>query len=89
MSILATMFVKLFHSQSSVCLSKGFFAAYACILKLQSEKTSFFELSWTTAKNLSVNCTEHNLEILAILLANTKKALKFHRFDSKQNRENT
>ena len=82
MSILAGKFVTLFNSYCCVCSSEGFFLAFAA-----SKKASFFQVKQLPKKFL--NClrraTElHNLEIVAILLANIKKSLRFYRFESAQ-----
>ena len=75
MSILEAMFVTLFNSYCFVCLSKGFFQL------LQQEKTSFFKLN--NCQKFSQLLAQSNG--VAILLANTKKSLKFNRFESAQN----
>ena len=44
MSILAGMFETLFNSYCSVCLSEGFFLAFAASWNCKSEKASFFQV---------------------------------------------
>ena len=44
MSILAGMFEALFNSYCSICLSEGFFLAFAASLDYKSEKASFFQV---------------------------------------------
>ena len=85
MSILVTMFAKLFNSLCSVCLSKGFFC---CIGKLQKRKGEFFLFNCLERppKNFSVTRAAFNyLKIVAILLANTRKSQKFYSFELVQN----
>ena len=74
MSILAGMFETLFNSYCSVCLSEGFFLAFAASLNCKSEKASFFQVE-QLPKKLSIACAEQQSFIIlnsAILLPNTK-----------------
>ena len=79
MPVMATMFLKLFYSQCSVCLSKGFslFLQHHEIAK--AKKRAF--LFKREPKNclLSVQCTValYGLRIVAILLVNAKNYSNF------------
>ena len=44
MSILAGLFVTLFNSYCSVCLSEGFFLAFAASYNCKKEKASIFQV---------------------------------------------
>ena len=86
MSILTTIFVKQFNSPCSVCLSKGFFAAFAALQNCESEKASFFNHVEQLPKNFSVTCAVPcDFETVATLRANSRKSLKFHCFELVQN----
>ena len=64
------------------------FLAFCSIVKLQKRKSKLSTSSTTAEKKY--NClrgaaTLYNLGIFAVLLANTRKSLKFYRFESEQN----
>ena len=86
MSSLTTMFEKLFNFQYSVCLRKHFLLPlqHRKIAKAKSEVfltvlNDCQKISQFFARRAIAFC---NLKIAAILLANTIKSLKFHRFES-------
>ena len=78
------MFTTVFKFYCFVGLSKGFFPTLQhCKIFLavvQVEKASFFR---TTAEKKSETAL-HTFAVVAILLANRKKLLKFYRFESVQ-----
>ena len=55
MSILATMFVKLFDSKCAIALSRTLFCCFCSIVKLQKQKTDFFHFE-AQPKIVSVAC---------------------------------
>ena len=88
MSILAAMFITLFNFCCSVCLSEGFFRAFTASKYCKREKASFYQVEQMPKKFLNYLCRAtalYNLGIVVILLANTRKSLKFYCFESAQN----
>ena len=75
------MFAKLFNFECSVSLSKRFFDALAALQKrgffLVQREPIFFLVACAAAL--------YNFGIVTIMLVNTEKCLKFHRFESEQN----
>ena len=65
MSISATMFVKLVNP-NALGLSKRFFPVFASIVKLQSEKVSFFDLN-DSQKFSQMPAQQHSILILESL----------------------
>ena len=65
---------------------KGF-PAFCSIVKLQKRKSKLSTSSTTAEKKKKKIrlLTLYNLGIFAVLLANTRKSLKFYRFESEQN----
>ena len=85
--IFAAMFVTRFDFYCSVCLSEGFFPAFQHCKIAKEKKQAFLKLN--NCKKI-LNCLRratalYNLRIVAILLTNTRKLLKFYRFESAQN----
>ena len=81
MSILATIFLKLYMFECSAILSKHCFCCFYSIVKLQKQKSDIFQFELYSQKfsQLPAECATaiysilHNLGIVAILLANTEK----------------
>ena len=63
MSILAGMFETLFNSYCSVCLSEGFFLAFAASQNCKSEKASFFQVE-QLPKKFSIACAKQRSFII-------------------------
>ena len=87
MPVMATMFLELFYSQCSVCLGKRFslFLQHHEIAK--AKKRAFLFKREPKNSMLSMQCTValHGHRIVAILLVNARKSLKFHCLESVQN----
>ena len=64
MSILVDMFVTLFNSYCSVCLSEGFFPAFAASLNCKREKARFFQVEQLPKIFLNNACTEQQCSII-------------------------
>ena len=90
--MLAVMFATLFNSYSSVCLRECFFPA-SLHCKIAKEKKQAFQIAKEKKQALNKRQKKnfnrlhtatglYDFEIAAILLANTKKSLKFYRFES-------
>ena len=61
MSILVGMFETLLNSYCSVCLSEGFFLAFAALQNCKSEKPSFFQVERLPKRFL--NCLRRATEL--------------------------
>ena len=90
MSILATIFVKLFNFNILICLSKSSFAALAVSKNCKSQKRCFFQRD-QLPKNFLVGCAEQQPSALLFLISfnfackSKKHTLKFYLFESVQN----
>ena len=60
MSIMEIMFIKLFYSQCSVCLSKRFFCWFRNIVKLRKRKREHFNSFERKPKKTLVACSVRN-----------------------------
>ena len=80
------MFENFFNSYCSVCLSGGFFLAFAASKNRKSEKAGFFQVE-QLPKKFSIACAKQqsfNILNSCNFASNTRKLLKFYRFKSAQ-----
>ena len=85
MSIYATKFVKLYSYECFVSLSKGSSDSLAVSQNCKSEKATGMTIKRLCVAYMQCATALCNLEIVAILLGNIRKSLKFHRCESLRN----